>query len=114
MGSYLLQMFGISLLLTLFIEWALAFLWGIRGKRAFLTVTLVNFVTNPPAVLTYWLYRVYCEDTSLFVQVIIELVVVVAEAVIYRSFTRDEKLEMKRPIVFATVANLVSWGVGYL
>lgn len=114
MGNYLLQMFGISLLLTLLIEWLVAFLWKIRGKKGFLLVTLVNIVTNPAAVLTYWLYRVYCADTSIVVQIGIEIVVVVVEALIYRSFAKEESFRIKWPIVLSIVANTLSWGVGVL
>lgn len=114
MGNYLLQMFGISLLLTLLIEWLVAFLWGIRGKKGLLLVTLVNIVTNPAAVLTYWLYRVYCADTSIVVQIGIEIVVVVVEALIYRSFAKEESFRIKRPIALGIVANALSWGVGVL
>lgn len=114
MGAYLLQMFGISLLLTLLIEWFVTFCWGLRGKKAFLLVTLVNIVTNPAAVLTYWLYRVYCAGTSMVVQVIIEIVVVVVEALIYRSFAGEKDYKIRRPVVLAVVANAFSWGVGLL
>lgn len=114
MGNYLLQMFGISLLLTLLIEGLVAFLWGIRGKKGLLLVMLVNIVTNPAAVLTYWLYRVYCADTSIVVQIGIEIVVVMVEALIYRSFAKEESFRIKRPIALGIVANALSWGVGVL
>ena len=113
MGSYLLQMFGISLVLTLLIEWLITFLWGLRGKKEFLLVTLVNIVTNPAAVLSYWLYRVYCADTSWGVQIVIEIMVVVVEALIYRSFAREEGFKIKWPVVLAIVANALSWGIGF-
>lgn len=111
MGIYLLQMFGMSLLLTLLIEWFITFLWGLRGKKEFLLVTLVNIVTNPAAVLTYWLYRVYCADTSMVVQIIIEIVVVVTEALIYRSFAGEKGYKIRWPIALAIVANAISWGL---
>lgn len=114
MGSYLLQMFGISLLLTLFIEWIIGFLWGLRRKKEFLLVTLVNIVTNPAAVLTYWLYRVYCADVSVAVQIGIEVVVIVVEALIYRSFAKEEDFQIKWPVALSIVANAFSWGVGVL
>ncbi len=111
MGVYLLQMFGISLLLTLLIEWIVTFCWGLRGKKAFWLVTLVNIVTNPAAVLTYWLYRVYCADTSMVVQVIIEIAVVTVEALIYRSFAGEKDYKIRWPIALAIVANSISWGL---
>lgn len=111
MGVYLLKMFGISLLLTLLIEWIFAFVWGLRGKKTFLLVTLVNLVTNPAAVLTYWLYGMYCGKALLAVQIGIELVVVTVEALIYRNFAKEESFDLKWPVLFAVLANGLSWGI---
>ncbi|MBQ8821295.1 MAG: hypothetical protein IJZ82_01500 [Lachnospiraceae bacterium] len=114
MGTYLLQMFGGSLLLTVFIEGLVGFLWGLRGKKNFILVILINFLTNPAAVLIYWLYRMYFAGTSLPVQILIEIVVVMAEALIYRSFAKDERFPIRRPVLLAVVANGLSWGIGGL
>ncbi len=111
MGVYLLKMFSISLLLTLLIECIFAFVWGIRRKKAFLLVTLVNIVTNPAAVLTYWLYGMYCGKALPAVQMGIEIVVVIVEALIYRSFAKEESFGLKRPVWFAVLANGLSWGI---
>lgn len=114
MGVYLLKMFGISLLLTLLLECLFAFVWGLRRKKDFLLVTLVNIVTNPAAVLTYWLYGMYCGKPLLVVQVGIEIVVVIVEALIYRSFAKEESFGWKRPVLFAILANGLSWGIIFL
>lgn len=114
MKLYLLKMFGISLLLTLGIEWAIAFLWGVRRKKEWLLITLVNIVTNPLAVLSYWLYRIYVAGPSIAVQVVIEIIVVLAEALIYRSFAKEEGWQLKNPVLLAVVSNIISWGVGLL
>ena len=111
---YLLKMFGMSLLLTLLIEGLIAFLCGIRGKKNFLVVLLVNVLTNPVAVLVYWLYQVYAGEHSLPVQILIELAVVTVEAYIYRSFAEDDRFQIPRPIRLAIVANVFSWGIGRL
>ena len=111
---YLLRMFGMSLLLTLLIEGLIAFLWGIRGKKNFLVVLLVNVLTNPAAVLVYWLYQVYAGTHSLPVQILIELAVVTVEAYIYRRFAEDDIFRIPRPIGLAIVANVFSWGIGRL
>ncbi len=103
-----------SLLLTLLIEGLIAFLWGIRGKKNFLVVLLVNVLTNPAAVLVYWLYQVYAGEHSLPVQILIELAVVTVEAYIYRSFAEDDRFQIPRPIRLAIVANVFSWGIGRL
>lgn len=111
MGVYLLKMFGVSLLLTLFIEWVFAYIWGLRGKRPFLLVTLVNIVTNPAAVLTYWLYGMYCGKALAAVQIGIEIVVVTVEALIYRSFAKKDAFGIKKPVLFAVLVNMLSWGI---
>ncbi len=112
MGNYLIKMFSVSLVLTLFIEGALAFLWGVRGKREWKVVVLVNVATNPVAVLLYWLYRVYSARTSMLVQLVIEAAVVTVEALVYQSFAEEKKNHMKRPVLFAILANVLSFGIG--
>lgn len=114
MGIYLMRMFGMSLLLTLLVEGLIAFLWGLRGKKNFLLVLLVNVLTNPVAVLVYWIYQVCAGEHSLSVQILIELVVVSVEAYIYRSFAADDRFQIPRPISLAIVANVLSWGIGRL
>ena len=101
-----------SLLLTVLIEGLVALLWGLRGKKSFLLVLLVNVLTNPAAVLVYWLYQMYAGDNSMLVQIMIELVVVMTEAYVYRSFAADDRFQIPRPIRLAIVANVFSWGIG--
>lgn len=112
MGIYLLQMFGVSLLMTLLVEGLVAFVWGLRGRKQFLLVLLVNVLTNPMAVLLYWLYQVYFAQHSLLLQILIELAVVIVEACIYKSFAEDERFQIRRPVLLAIVANALSWGIG--
>lgn len=98
---YLLEMFGISLLLTLVIELMIALLWGIRSKKQILLVVLVNVLTNPAAVLLCWLG---------IPQLPVELAVVLAEALIYR----DPAWKIPHPVLLAVVCNVISWGTGIL
>lgn len=92
MNAYLLEMFLVSLLLTIVAEPAVVLLctwmraWKERKdqirrstgqrchfhvslpavceKRGFLLVVLVNVLTNPPAVLLCWLARQYLPDAA--------------------------------------------------
>lgn len=114
MKVYLVKMFGVSLGLTLLLEWAVALALGIRGKKEFILVTLVNILTNPLAVLLYWLCRIYWAGASTFVQVVIEIAVVIVEAWIYHSFAKEEKWRIKRPVLLAMISNGVSWAMGLL
>ena len=112
MVTYLLQMFGISLLLTLVIAVGIAFLWGLREKKTIFLTILVNVLTNPVAVLIYLLYQVYIGGNFMPVQILIEIVVVWVEAYIYKSFAADERFQIHRPVQLAILANVLSWGIG--
>lgn len=102
---YLLEMFGISLILTLVLELPLAFLLGIRGKYGFALVVLVNILTNPAAVL---LCRLGMP------QLPVELGVVLAEVAVYYGFSRERGWKIPHPVWTSVVCNVVSWITGML
>ena len=103
--NYFLEMFGISLALTLLLELLIGLCFGYRSGRMLLLVLLVNVLTNPGAVLLHWLG---------IPQIPIEIVVVFLETIIYLWFAKDEKWVVPRPVLFPMVANCVSWGMGLL
>lgn len=126
MNSYLIEMFGISLALTIVVELAVIFL--MERKRfhipmqtverknmrniIFLSI-LINILTNPPAVLLCWLGRIYMPGAPhLLPQLIIEIAVVAVEACIYRSFAEKPGWETDRPVRLAVTANVCSWLLG--
>lgn len=83
-----------------------------RGK-GILLVTLVNVLTNPPAVLLCWLAGLYLPGAAQIpVQLAAEIVAVTVEACIYRSFARKSWWGVRRPVLLAAVANLCSWLFG--
>lgn len=104
MGSYLFEMFGISLLLTLAIELPISFLLGIR-QHNLLLILLVNILTNPAAVLLHWLG---------FPQIPIEIGVAAMEASIYFWFSKDKNWHIPHPLGLALTANGASWVFGIL
>ncbi len=115
MNADLLEMFGISLLLTIGIELLAAFLLGIHDRKGMLLVILVNVLTNPPAVLCNWLCRLYWEFVPMAGrQIVIEVIVVITEACIYRSFMKDPQWKIKHPGWLSIVANGASWCTGVL
>ena len=114
MARYLLEMFGVSLLWTLLVEGLIGFAWGFRRKKYFLLIFLVNVVTNPVAVLSYWMYRVYWAGPSMAVQIAIEVIVVLTEAWIYSTFSKEDEWNIPHPVLLAVIANAVSWGSGLL
>lgn len=105
MTGYLLEMFGISLGLTLLIELPVGFAMGLREWKYAALMLLVNMLTNPPAVLVCWLG---------VPQLPVEVAVVILEAVIYLWFSRDEAWNIPHPIGLAVAANAISWISGIL
>ena len=112
MAAALLRSLGVSLLLTELFELAAAALLGVRSRRDFLLVLLVNLATNP-------LVGIFFDGVFLFSGRIppwylilpAEAAAVAAEALLYR-----ERLQYKKmpPILFSLILNLISWLGGAL
>ena len=112
MTTEIISMFAVSLILTLIIEILVARCWGMKTKKEVKLVVLVNLLTNPAAVFVAWICNYYLESSFYFlVQCVIEIVVVVTEAKIYLWFVKDG-WNIKKPILFALVVNMVSWLLG--
>jgi len=113
---YLLKMFCISLILTLVLELLTAVLLRVElSKKNVYLIGLVNLLTNPPAVLLVWLGRQFFGGNfSLLLEIFVEIVVILTESSIYRKFVREENWNMKHPILLAVIANIISWGVGFV
>ena len=105
----LLKMFGVSLLLTIVIELAVAKVLGVSfEKKNLQLICLVNCLTNPPAVLFAWM------SGEILLQIPIEAVVIGVETWIYRIFTAQPDWNLPKPVRLAVAANGVSWLVGVL
>ena len=107
MGDPLIQSLLISLVLSLVLELLMALLWGVRGWRDILLVALVNFMTNPPVVLTHNLIRL---ETPLAFTLALEAAVVALEGLCYKLSGRT----IKRPFLFSLSANAFSYLTGLL
>jgi hypothetical protein len=115
MTADLLNMFAVSLGLTIILELFIALLWGLRSKTEFLIVILVNILTNPAAVLIVWLVSIYAPNCSrFFIQIPVELIVIAVESVIYLCFSTKSICRIKHPVLFALTANTASWGTGVI
>ena len=94
----MIEIFALSLGLTLLIELPIAYLWGLR-RRALLTVFAANLMTNPLAVALH-----LCGIP----QIPIEIGVVLAEGAAYSLHFE------KRPWLLAIFSNAISWGIGLI
>lgn len=113
MTGWLIEMFGISLALTIIIESAVLFLLGLRSKKLLLLAALVNVLTNPPAVLLHWLGDMYLHNISdLWIQIVIEIAVVITEVFVYHSFSKKEQWQIQKPLLMSIAANMCSWMTG--
>ncbi len=113
MAGYLMEMFGVSLALTIIIELPVAFLFGMCSKEDVLLALLVNVLTNPPAVLTCWLLGMaFPALPKIGMQVPVEIVVVAVEAFVYCRFAKEAQWEIGHPIILSAVANTCSWLLG--
>lgn len=113
MSSYLIEMFVISLLLTLLLELPVVVLFGLRAKKQIVLAVLVNLLTNPPTVLFCWLGSLYLPDMpQVLIQILTETAVVFTEAYIYISFAKKPEWKISHPLGLAFFANICSWLLG--
>ncbi len=106
----MLKMLAVSLLLTLLFEEGFALLWGLRGRRELGLVALANCLTNPPAVLLWWAGRWWFRLPELPLALALEALAVLIEWLCYRRGSEA----LRRPFLFALLANAVSYGAGRL
>ncbi|MBO4887683.1 MAG: hypothetical protein J5589_05165 [Firmicutes bacterium] len=110
----ILRMFLVSLVLTLIIETVVALFWKVR-MPGLIVVWLVNTLTNPPAVLLAWqLVRLFPGISSLVIQLPIECIVILVEALIYCGFAKKEKWTIRHPGLLSVTANVISWSIGLM
>ena len=114
MSLYVLKMFVVSLAFTLVLE-LVVFICvqrSVTRKTAWLVV-LVNLLTNPAAVWCVWVAgMLMAANTVWIVEILVEAVVFCVEAGLYVKFAQKENWNMKRPVLTACAANMVSWGAG--
>ena len=104
----MLTTLAISLALTLALEEAFALVWGLRGRRELGTVALVNLLTNPPAVLLYHTAVGLLGWSALVMTAVLETAAVLVEWRYYRLCSQ----QLRRPLLFALLANAFSYGAG--
>ena len=104
----MLTILAVSLLLTLIFEEGFALVWGLRGKRELGLVALVNCLTNPPVVLLYYTATSLWHWNAIPVTLVLEAAAVIVEWRCYRAFSD----QVKRPLLFALLVNLFSYGAG--
>ena len=99
-----------ALLLTIIIECVFAFIFGLRNKRNFLIVMLVNIMTNPivvsvPVLVLVKLGRKYVFPSLM----ILEVLAVLSEGFVYKKTLDFKKIN---PYLFSFILNVISYIIG--
>ena len=106
----LLFSLGFSLSLTVAIESGVFLLAGKRDKKDLLLLFLVNVLTNPIVVLSFWLVVLYTDWNAYIILIPLESFAVLAEGYYYKKYGNC----FRRPYLFSLAANMVSFWVGEL
>ena len=116
MSVLVFKMFAISLGLTLILElFIFACVQRSLNRKTACLVLLINLLTNPAAVWCVWVAgMLMAANTVWIVEILVEAVVFCVEAGIYVKFAQKENWNMKRPVLTACAANMVSWGAGLI
>ncbi|MBR2669279.1 MAG: hypothetical protein IKE36_05775 [Solobacterium sp.] len=93
------------LLLTIFWECIAAGFLGIAKLRDYLLITVANILTNPALNLLFrFCLGIYPGFSKILFYILLEPVVVFIEYLFYKKFMK----EIRNPLVFSLILNLVS------
>ena len=110
MSGVLLTSLASSLILTIILEAAFFLIIGKRDKKDLLLLLLVNVLTNPVVVLSFWLAVLYTDLNRYIILIPLELFAVLTEGYYYKRYGQD----FRRPYLFSTAANVFSFAAGVL
>lgn len=98
----------ISLLLTILVESIIAAICGVRGKYNYITLALINIITNPVVVYCVNIARIFKLNEMLLL-IILEILVVIVEGYLYKKYLNFKKIN---PYILALIINFTSWTIG--
>jgi hypothetical protein len=110
MNQALITSLIISLLLTILLETGFFLITGKRRQKDLRLVVLVNVITNPIVVLSYWLAVRYTNWHPAAVLIPLELLAILVEGNYYKKYGQD----FRKPYLFAITANIFSFGLGVI
>ncbi|MCL2018802.1 MAG: hypothetical protein FWG70_03490 [Oscillospiraceae bacterium] len=114
-GGAILSSLAISLILTLVLESGFYLLTVKLFKnrcnlKDFFLVLLVNLLTNPAVVLSYWLVVLYTGFNIIFVLFLLEAVAVLTEGYCFKKYG----ISFLRPYIYSLCVNTFSVSAGFL
>ena len=105
----LILTFAIYLLLTVLLEETAALIIGVRKGFDLTVILFTNVLTNPIAVLSCMLFEAFASIPKVACVVVIEAVVFITEALIYRKALYAKK---PSPFILSLILNGVSFLIG--
>lgn len=102
----------VSLLCTIVIESVIAYLLGVRSKRDFVNIILVNILTNPLVVsISFSTNILFGVEYKNIVLLILEFSALITEGFIYNKYLEHRKLN---PYLISLILNFASYSIGFL
>ena len=99
-----------SFILTIIIEYIIVKLVFVK-KKVFISVLLVNMLTNPLIVYIYNIMSLYSIAYKDIILVILELLAVICEGYVYK-FLLD--IDLKKALIVSFISNIVAYIIGIL
>ena len=98
------------LIYTIIIEIIISLCIGIRNKKDFINIFLVNVMTNPivTSVSVYYNIRYGIVERNI-VLIILEMLAVIVEGFVYKKYLKYEKIN---PYVLSIILNYFSYFLG--
>ena len=100
----------ISLGITLILELLFCSIFKVRNLHDLVLVVLVNFLTNPPVVLTHYALVGSAALSPLIIVLLLETAVVIIEGFCYKFYSKD----IEHPFYISLGANAFSYLMGLL
>lgn len=100
----------ISLGLTLVLELLFFMFLKVRDAHDLTLVVLVNFLTNPPVVLTHNILETKTALSPLIIVILLETAVVIVEGICFKYFSKN----IRHPFLVSLGANAFSYLMGLL
>ena len=110
MGRELVWIMLVSLLLTIIIELVVAVMVGIRNQDDIRLVVLVNVLTNPVVVLTYYLLTNHTVWNTIYIILVLEVAAVFVEGFCYQKCSK----KIRHPYLLSFGLNGISYLIGKL
>lgn len=89
---FYLIILGLPLILTIVIELLVLFILGFRDKKLYLTVTLINIITNPSLNIILFQTHSLLESLGYLYVIFLEILVVLCEYLMLKFTFKDSKI----------------------